>query len=104
MVDFSRLSSARAKPVRIAVLHEELLWNHPVNPQRLIDDLGHPEIHRDARQRVGVEKIVALLFLEKGERLEHRHAHGFVQIGIEAKRDVVRGVFRARRAQFFPFV
>src|SRR4051812_8031751 len=41
-------SARRPVPVRIRVFHEEFLRNHAVNPESLIDDLRHAEVHRDA--------------------------------------------------------
>src|SRR5688572_30832406 len=85
----AQVRSARAVPVVVPVVDEEFLRDHAVDAEGFVHDLGHPKMHPDAREGVGVMKVVALLLLEEVHGLDHRHAHGAIEVGVQAEAKVV---------------
>src|SRR5688572_26838100 len=79
----------RAIPVRVGILHENLLRDLGMNTERPIDDLSDMIVDCRAGQRVGRKEIESLLLLQKFERPDHREPHRFVQIRIESVNNIV---------------
>src|SRR5207247_1611874 len=89
------------RPIDWALL-EEFLRDRSVDDLYAVDSLGHPEVHAEARDRIGLRDGEASLLLQEFDRFAYRNLHGHVEVDIQSQRIVVGSILRAWSTHGFP--
>jgi hypothetical protein len=91
-------------PFSKPLLGKNGLGQEGMDPLCPIDDLGHHQIHGDAREYVGIVAGQALDLDEEVEHLARRDLGGFMQIRMQPHGHIVRGGLRPGLVQAGAFV